>query len=265
MKKICSLDFIKIEQIPTDVLDTAGNVILQANTKPDEQWILKYYFKDIYTEEVKVIVQEPETVEVAELETEISEDNQIDMEIEGDESPDSTEDSELAEEETVEEENLDDKLEPYSEEQVNKISDIALKLSSMFGYSEPEKEKLKKIAKYCNISLDQFTKRDLKDKKFSLNKAKKSHEMLMTQPGVSDEVKNAIGGIVDVYDTVNFSLDPKIPLTHIMFIIYIYEDLMLKFDNNKERVLEKMLQYGGNRFNVFVLHKFLKIVREMND
>ena len=263
MRKICSLDFIQIAQLPTDVLDSYGNVVLQANTSPDEQWILKNYFKDLYTEEVKIIIQKPESVEnkVVLDEKSVGACDDVTGAITDDLSNDQADDDNLV----VEEETLDTNLKAFSEEKIAKISEVAFELASMFGYDNSEKEKLKLIATYFNASLNQFTKKDLLDKKFSANKANKSYEMLNTKAGIPDDVKLALKNIIEPYDTVKFNLSNKIPLNHIMTPIYVYEDLMLKFNNNKDKVLEKMLQYGGNRFNIFVLHKFLKIMRDMND
>ena len=65
---------------------------------------------------------------------------------------------------------------------------------------------------------------------------------------------------IDLKDS-NYS---DLPYSHIVAIASHYDNLLGK-NISKDEALKKMLQLGGNKFNIFILHKFIYMMRNLND
>ena len=81
----------------------------------------------------------------------------------------------------------------------------------------------------------------------------------------SDKIAEGAKFYKKKYDTNEFK--PKdenlsdIPFSHIIGIADYYKKLLDK-NYTKEKALNKLLQIGGNRFNIFILHKFINKMRK---
>lgn len=151
----------------------------------------------------------------------------------------------------------------FNDEQATRIAKYSVKLGELLNYSKDELEELKKAAYHCNIGISKFTIEDLEKKGFEKRKALESYEMLL-EKGFSEKIAEAVKLCINNYDSDTFTLSSKIPYYHIIAITYYYENLLSQ-TNSKQKALEKMLELGGNKFNIFILHKFIKIMRETND
>ncbi len=149
----------------------------------------------------------------------------------------------------------------FDEKQASRIADYSVKIGEILNFTKNELEELKQAAYYCNIGISKFKMEDLNKKGFDKRKALKSYEIVLNEKGMSEKISEAVKFCINNYDSNTFSLDSKIPYYHIVAITNYYEK-RLSEGNSKQKTLEKMLQLGGNKFNIFVLHKFIKIMRE---
>lgn len=152
----------------------------------------------------------------------------------------------------------------FDEELAKRISKHCVMLGEMLKFSKKELNELSQAAYYHDIAISQFTNIDAAKKGFKLMKAHASYETILHSLKLSESIAEAAKSCAYDYDSDAFSLDTQIPYCHIISIVSYYEGLLLR-NSSKEATLNKMLQLGGNKFNIFVLHKFLKMMRDTND
>lgn len=152
----------------------------------------------------------------------------------------------------------------FDEEQAKRIVLYSTKLGKMIGYSKEEIKELEQVAYNCNIGIGKFKRADANKKGFRKMKAFASYEKLIEDGIVPSYLAEMIKYIVNSYESDSFPLDSKIPYYHIVAITSFYEDLLAQ-GMPKPEILLKMLQLGGHKFNIFVLHKFIKMMRDEND
>lgn len=164
-------------------------------------------------------------------------------------------------EEPVIEINPDELPLEFDEAQAKRIVKYSLTIGKMLSFSAQELKDLEKVAYYCNIGITNFKRADLNKKGFRQMKAFASYEKLLEGGTVSIEIAEMVKSTTSSYESEIFPLDLKVPYSHIVAITSYYEDLLAK-NNSKEDALLKMLQIGGNKFNIFALHKFIKMMRD---
>lgn len=152
----------------------------------------------------------------------------------------------------------------FNEEEAKKIVESSLKLGKMFNYSANELKELEQVAYYSNIGITNFRKDDLAKKDFLKMKILSSYQMLSENGKVSNNIAQIIKNCASNYESNSFPLNSQIPYYHIVTITGFYEDL-LAVNESKTLTLMKMLQIGGNQFNIFVLHKFIKLMRDSDE
>lgn len=148
----------------------------------------------------------------------------------------------------------------FDEDQAKRIVSHSAKLAKILNFSQKELKELEQAAYYCNIGISGFKKADLKNKEFRKMKAFASYKKLIDEATVPRDIAEIVKFCANDYSSESFPLDSKIPLQHVVAITSFYEDLLAK-TNSKQDTLLKMLQLGGNHFNIFVLHKFIKLMR----
>lgn len=152
----------------------------------------------------------------------------------------------------------------FDEEQANRIKQYSSQLAKQLGFSKDEIKEIELVAYNCNIGITRFKKADAAKKSFRKMKVFASYEQLMEEEAIPQHLAEMIKYIINPYDSDAFKLDSKIPYYHIVAITSFYEE-MLAQGKDKSDILLKMLQLGGHQFNIFVLHKFIKMMREAND
>lgn len=152
----------------------------------------------------------------------------------------------------------------FDEKLAKRIVEHSVKLGKMLNFSGNELKELEQVAYYCNIGITKLKKSDLTKKEFRKMKAYASYEKLLNEVDVPEKIAEMVKFSANNYQSDTFPLNSKIPYHHIVSLTSFYEELLAK-TNSKQRVLSKMLQIGGNQFNIFILHKFLKMMRETND
>lgn len=151
----------------------------------------------------------------------------------------------------------------FDEEQAKRIVEHSIKIGKMLNFSSSEIKELEQVAYYCNIGITKFKKADLSKKSFRKIKAFASYEKLLNEGVVPEEIAEVVKLCANNYESDTFPLNSKIPYNHIVALTSFYEESLTQ--NSKQETLLKMLQMGGNQFNIFILHKFIKIMRETND
>lgn len=152
----------------------------------------------------------------------------------------------------------------FDEEQAKRIKQYSAQLAKIAGFSNDEIKEIELIAYNCNIGITRFKKADAVKKGFRKMKIFASYEKLIEEEIIPKHLAEMVKYIINLYESDTFKLDSKIPYYHIVAITSYYEE-MLSQGKNKSDVLLQMLQLGGHRFNIFVLHKFIKMMREAND
>lgn len=152
----------------------------------------------------------------------------------------------------------------FDEEQASRIKQYSSQLAKQLGFSKDEIKEIELVAYNCNIGITRFKKADEAKKSFRKMKVFASYEQLIEEETIPQHLAEMIKYIINPYDSDAFKLDSKIPYYHIVAITSFYEE-MLAQGKDKSDTLLKMLQLGGHNFNIFVLHKFIKMMREAND
>lgn len=151
----------------------------------------------------------------------------------------------------------------FDEEQAKRIVEHSIKIGKLLNFSTNEIKELEQVAYYCNIGITKFKKADLSKKSFRKMKTFASYEKLLNEGVVPEEIAEVVKLCANDYESDTFPLNSKIPYHHIVALTSFYEESLAQ-NNSKLETLLKMLQMGGNQFNIFILHKFIKIMREAN-
>lgn len=152
----------------------------------------------------------------------------------------------------------------FDKEQAERMAQLAAKIGKTLKLDSRELDDLRKAAFYCNIGIISFRKSDTLKRDFEIHKALESAEMAKLEGKASANAIETIRLHPNDYDSTSFSLNQKIPHYHIIGMVYFYEKMIQKL-GSKKAVLERMLQLGGNKFNIFVLHKFIRMMKETNE
>lgn len=151
----------------------------------------------------------------------------------------------------------------FDEDEAKRMVENSLKIGKILKFSPVELKELEQVAYYYNIGITKFKKADLSRKGFRKMKIYASYEALLTKSDVPEKIAEMVKFCASNYEGFAFPLNQKIPCHNIVAITSFYEELLAK-TGSKEETLLKMLQIGGNQFNIFILHKFIKLMRETN-
>lgn len=158
----------------------------------------------------------------------------------------------------------EDKQLKFDEELAKRLVDNSVKVGKFLGFTQSELKELEQVAYNYNIGITQFTTDDLQRNGFRKIKVRASYEQLLKTNTVSEKIIESIKCCTSNYESETFSLNSKIPYHHVVGVTSYYEELLAQY-NSKSKTLAKMMELGGNKFNIFVLHKFIRIMREENE
>ena len=247
MINICSLDFLNRKVFDVDVLSADGRILFHLGSEITPEILLMLYYKDIYVTEFPYEKEKKKTEE--DINEKLETLNLIQSL------------------EAVIDENLTEFLE-FDEQQAQRVSQYSVKLGQKIGMETLQLQELEKAAYYHNIGRTKLTNSDLKEKDFKKKQAEAGYSLLITEKNLSEKIaeaarfynRNCWSSQINFND-VNHS---DLPYSHIVAITSYYDELINK-NNPKDEVLKKMLQLGGNKFNIFILHKFIYMMRNSND
>lgn len=149
----------------------------------------------------------------------------------------------------------------FDEEEAQRISELSVKIGKALGLFAKKLEELKQAAYYHNIGRTKLTEEDLLSPDFKKRQALFGYNILINEKKLPVGIAEAAKFNMQKYDTTNYKLGEDLPYSHIVAIASFFDGLLLK-NMSKDEALEKMLQLGGNKFNIFILHKFIRIMKE---
>lgn len=285
MIKICSLDFLNREVFDTDVMLEDGKVVVKSGSKVTPALLLKLYFQDIYTQQDlceidknEALFNQQEKIRIQQEEKELLqktlEEKQLKKESEEKIPHEFTPVEQAAEErkkygqiESQEEKEKESSpLLVFDEERAARIAKYAVMLGKSINMEQGNLNELEKAAFYHDIGRKKLREEDLGKKDFKRKVANLSYDIMTKEMNLPEQVAEVAHFYLDSYESKDFKLDKQhgfvVPYSHIISIVVCYDNLLAEF--SKDETLLKMLQMGGNRFNIFVLHRFINIMRNSN-
>lgn len=250
MNKICSLDYINKEEFDADIISACGKKLFSKGDKITPEILLSLYFKAIFTQEP---IEMPEEIEpkIEKFET---------LQFEESITPFVSD--------KVSEDILEDTLPTnieFDEDHATRIMQFSYNLGVAIGMQDDNLEELKKAAYYYQIGETKLPQSSLSDPDFKKKRAAIGYNLLVLDMKMPEQVAEVTRMYLENYNCVEFELNPKeptnIPYAHIVAIVDYYDNLINKKSNPKEKILNQMLKLGGNKFNTFVLHKFINLMR----
>lgn len=251
MSKVCSLDFLKKEEFDLDIISTGGKKLFSTGDKVTPEILLSLYFKEILAREH---VKTPEEIELENQKAKQEQATQAAVDltkvlnslVESQESG------------TLE----------FDKGHADKIMKLAYKLGMEIGMPEENIAELKQAAYYYKIGVIKLTEADLLEPDFEKKQAEIGYDLLTLEMKFPPQVADVTRMYSMSYDSIEFGLNSKnpmdIPYAHIVGIVDYYDKLINKASLSNEEALKRMLKIGGDKFNIFILHKFINIMRDAN-
>lgn len=267
MLKVCSLDFINQAYFETDIFSAQGELLQKKGEQINPGILLELYFQEIYIKKPlagkrETIAEEPKidaetisnTEESSVLKTEQETDIQVQTKTQDEIIP-----VEITEE-LAEDPKSTEKLE-FDEDEANNVAELSVKIGKRLNLPVKEIEELKQAAYYHNIGRTRLTKKDLEQKNFRERQAREGKAILLKEKKLSSKIAETAELYLQKCETSSQPIQEKITYAHIVAIANFYNGLIKK-GMSKDEALDKMLLIGGNKFNIMVLHKFIRLMQE---
>ncbi len=243
MIKINALDFLNNDKFGVDLYAESGELICDSEVDVTPELLLMLYFK-------KIFVKEPITPSASEASSE------------GNESQQQAEDALIAASKNVKIEKIG-----FDEATANKVVEHCMVMATMLGLDSDAINTLQKAAYYHNIgSIDMLTD-EIDDPNFKKKRAQLGYKYILEKLELPEKVAKVAKLYLSSYDSNRYELDKKnranIPLHQIVAIASYYEEFLAQ-SSSKEEALVKLLRLGGNKFNIYLLHKFVYRMRKTN-
>lgn len=255
MSKVCSLDFLNKEEFDLEIISAGGKTLFSKGDKVTPEILLSLYFKELV---VRESLKTPEELAM--------EAKKAAMQAEMDRLSASF-DPEKSLEKLLEG-NLPINLE-FDKDHANRIMKLSYDFGVVIGLSEKQLEEVKQASYYYKIGIIKLTSDDLSDASFETQVAEIGFDLLTLEIKMPNHTAEVTRMYAENYDCSKFSLASKksinIPYYHIVAITDYYDRLITKNAIPKEEALHRMLKLGGNKFNIFILHKFINMMRNAND
>jgi hypothetical protein len=230
MIKAYALDFLNNEFYDKDVISEDGKMLFSAKDPVTSDALLKLYYKNIY-------VQNPITENKLDIKN-----NYYNKQINSNQNKYATANFgnvSMMEEPIEKTEVLGQVLEKSQsgcrKDFCNEIIEYSTKIGVLLEFSADELQELEKLAYYYVIDS-------------------------MGKP-IPDNMEKLVSRCYKDYKIEEFALIKKVPYQHIIFIVNYYVET-LERTQSKQKTISKMLYLGTNKFNPFVLHKFLNMIKK---
>ena len=151
----------------------------------------------------------------------------------------------------------------FDEIRAERMAICAVQIGHLLNLSDKELEELWLAAYYHNIGRIKLKKSDFDAEDFKFKQAQESYDIILAKK-MPEVIAETAKFCIDNYKSSNFNLNKPVPYSHIVSVVSYWEDLIER-KQPREKVLAKMLQIGANKFNPFVLHKFIRIMKETNN
>lgn len=153
----------------------------------------------------------------------------------------------------------------FDDEHAKKVQEYSVLIAKLLQLPEGRIEDLKTAAYYHDIGRTKFTESDVKKFDFARWQGEAGTNILANERCFPKEIAEVASLQVKPYNSARFPLikeeKKNIPFAHIVAIANAYEELRNQRMSKKD-ALKKMAEMGGDKFNVFILHKFIKAMRE---
>lgn len=156
----------------------------------------------------------------------------------------------------------------FNKDDADKLAQLAVEVGKLLNFSVGKLKELEKAGYYLRIGMPRLTTSDIEDRKtFRQKLANASYQIVMNEMHLPEPICTSIRNYVVDYNIKQFNIagnkNIQIPNIHILAVVNCY--VTLRKTRSKEDTLKEMLYIGGNKFNVFLLHKFIHMMRMRND
>src|SRR5574344_1518624 len=256
MKKISALDFLNKEKFNTDVYLENGVIVFSEGSEVTQELLLRAYFKKLYVKDE----YEKKYLEIDALEEKTNERNKADVPVVNNEKEISKKD-EIENNEIVEKVEIVENLK-FDEELAKQVSQLSEKVSKKLGYSPNETEEIRLAAYYKDIAIKDFNTQDVTKCDFYDLVGIASYNVMREKMNFPEKVAEVAKLYFKDYNVRTFKLnkEEKPPYAHLIAITDFY--VKLAKNEGKEKALDKILKIGSNKFNIYILHKFVNIMKE---
>lgn len=261
MIKVCSLDFLNKSTFDVDIFTADNKILFPKGTKITPELLMNLYFKEMYVSEdafKKESVKEPPKAQVQET-------TQVKIEIQTEAQTQSMPEF-AVQQKPVEpsiDKNLNEPLE-FDEQQAQRVAEYTVSFAKKLGFDQKQTEELRNAAYYHNIGRTKLTNADLNKTGFKKKQAETGYRLLKEEMSFSEKMAEAARFYNKSYTHTKLTsskMSPhELPYSHIIAITSYYNESITR-KVSKEETLKKMLQMGANKFNVFILHKFISMMR----
>ena len=153
----------------------------------------------------------------------------------------------------------------FNEEQAQRVSALSVRLAKILSMDLRQQDDVKQAAYYHNIGRTKLKQSDLTEPDFKKRQAVAGYNHILNNLALSPKIAEAAMFYNKKYQSSELNLNSgknsDFPYSHIVAITNYYDDL-ISDGLSQNATLMKMLQLGGNKFNVFILHKFINMVRK---
>ncbi len=238
MIKVNALDFLHNDNFPVDIFSESGELLYSAQEEITPEKILMLYFKSICVQEE--LLPQPTTSDVDSESTELITEQQEEIPV------------------IVEKIGFDDAM-------ASRVVKHSMLMADMIGLDAETKSTLEKAAYYHTIGSIEIPVDELTNPSFKKIRANASYTYLVEKLDMPEKVAKVAKTYLYNYDPTKYDLTKKskatIPIHHIVAIASFYEEFLAE-TGSKEEALIKLLRLGGNKFNIYILHKFVYKMRK---
>ena len=277
MKRINALDFLNKPNFTIDVYAENGELLYPLGSVVTPEILLRAYFKRLYikdedeniyleidkdkdkTKGTVTETQEPEVKESTDRQEKIVEEV---LTKSFQETP-STSHKKEDETETTPTLTIDPEAHLEFDEKLSQaVAELSVRFAEHLDYATSEIAEIKQAAYYRNIGITSFTEKDKLSEDFKNDVGLESYKILKEKMNYPEKIAIVAKFYFKDYDVKNFKLNAKepIPYQYLIGITNFYVERMQEMED-KDKVLMLMLKEGNDKFNTFLLHKFINMMR----
>ena len=135
-------------------------------------------------------------------------------------------------------------------------------LGKKLQFSENELNELEQAGYYHNIGVINLLKKDMLSKDFKKKRGEEGYTHILKELKLSENIAITAKLYLNNYECMNFELHKakqKIPYYQIVSLAHYYYNSSKYMP--KEYVIQSILRLGSKKFNTFILHKFVDLLK----
>ena len=251
MRQISALELLNKEVFGQKIFSENNEVLYTETQKITPEIIMKLYFKNIFIDDIEI------KEDVVEEKTDDTDTGSI-----GFNRKEKSQEAEVENRLKGQDESIFDEQEALEVQKYAEIMAIDLELS------EAEIKNIK-LAGYIHNIGDSFLTKEAKEKEDYLEtRAKLGYEYTYNKLKYPEAVSRVTKEYYKKSDLDNFDLSNKtiknFPYSHIVTIVAYYVKHKGDYENNED-ILKKMIRIGDKLFNIYLLHRFIRKIRELEN